>query len=687
MQWNKNRMPQELPDESKTEIENHQERSELILLTNLLQRDIRCWFVAIYKGWIFYAVLPLLFCIAFFLFRYLTAPKLYSSSCGLIRQELTDLRNSGLPPGYSNIQRQVILNMMDGRSVLEQTVLRLNLPYSYRSLFSRISVALTARNSNYFIISAIDNDPEMSAKIANTMAEAFIEDYKKLIRSNLERMYENRIRNQAGLEKEISAIQQRLKSMYKECELNSIDREEANNNQRIMLTEDRISQANTQIAAFKERLNELEIRLPDVPESIITYSESNAKNDQQLIQARQKLSEMLERYTEENPRIINQRSLVAKLEAEYRAREGVDETPSKVVTGLNPEYIQIKRDINKLSSEIVSSQSEIKEFTERLVEFRTRRELLTRLGPDLRALESELRQKKNMLDVENVLIKELELFLERSFSDISIQEPARAPNGPLPRRLSLFGVLGFLFGIFLATTIVLIRELLNLTTRSETDMVKALHLPPLATLPVLEHKYRADFYGALQLTVTHVDDILQGEHSRKPAFAVIAPYYSADINTELFDDLYESIAIRKDWSYTVIRSAPDNEDTTIIPYLINDYLYQLSQECPKPNKKKTLYFKLDDLSFISPPGAKDVEKLLSALQCDIVFWELFDFELHRQLFVEITKTANFTIIPMRYEKTSKTKVFRMLRQFRTSGVENVFGLLFDISIKFYRRSL
>ncbi len=687
MQWSKNKPPQEPPQESKTEIESHQERNELILLTNLLQRDIRCWFAAIYKGWIFYAVLPPLFCLGLFLFRYMTAPKLYSSSCGLIRQELTDIRNSGLPPGYSNIQRQVILNMMSGRSVLEQTVLRLNLPYSYRSLYSRMSVSLTARNSNYFIISATDSDPEMSAKIANTMAEAFIEDYKKLIRSNLERMYENRIRNQAGIEKEIVAIQQRLKSMYKEYDLNSIDREEANNNQRLMLTEDRIARASTQIAADKERIADMEARLAEVPESIITYSESNSKNDQQLIQAKQKLSEMLEKYTEENPRIINQRSLVAKLEAEYRAREGVDETPSKVVTGLNPENIQLKRDINKLNSEIVSLQSELKEFTERLVEFRTRRELLARLGPDLRALESELRQKKNMLDAENVLVKELELFLERSFSDIMIQEPARAPTGPLPRGLNLFGVLGFILGLFLATLIVLIRELLNLTTRSETDLVKALHVPPLAALPVLEHKYRADFYGALQLAVTHVDDILSEEHLRKPAFAVIAPYSSTDINTELFNDFYESIAIRKDWSYAVIKSAPDNEDMKIVPHLVNDYLYQLSQECPAPDRNRTLYFKLDDLAFISPPGARDIEKLLVALQCDIVFWELFDFELHRQLFVEITKTAHFTIIPMRYAETSKTKLFRMLRQFHSSGVKNVFGLLFDISIKFYRRSL
>jgi|GEM_PF-6397788 capsular polysaccharide biosynthesis protein len=686
MQWSEKGSSEPVVEKPE-ETGRHQDKSELILLTNLFQRDIRNWVLAIMRSWLFYAVLPAAFCLMFFLFRYLTTPKVYSSSCGLIRQELSDIRNSGLPSGYTNIQRQVILNMMHGRSVLEQTVLRLNLPYSYRSLYGMTSVDLTERNSNYFIISAVSEDPETSARIANTMGEVFIEDYKKLIRGNFERFYENRIRGQKSTQNEITETQQQLKSMYSEYGMQDIEREEANNNQRIMLTEDRISQANTSIVSLKERLAEVDNRLAEAPTTIITYSESNAKNDQHLVEARQTLSELRERYTDANPRVQKQENLVKKLEKEHQAREGVDETPSKVVTGPNFEYTQLKRDQVHLNGEIASAQSELKDFTEKLVELRTRRELLARLGPDLRVLEEQLRQKKSFLVKEDVVIKELELFLERSFSDISIQEPARPASSSLPRKLGAFAMIGFVFGVFLATLIVLGRELFNLTTRSETDMTKALHVQPLAIIPVLEHKFRADFYGALQLAVTHVDDILREKNLQMPAMAVIAPYAAWEISPGLFADLYDSIAIRNDWSYVIIKSVSEDEAAEQAPYLINDYLYQLSEECPKPDRNKCLYFKLDDLAFISPPGKGSIKKLQAALRCDIIFWELFDFELHRQLFMEITKSAELTIIPMRYEQSSKLKIFRMLRQFRLSDVKNVFGLLFDVSINSYRRSL
>ena len=157
MQWSKHKPPEPVHENPEAEI-SYQDKSELILLTNLFQRDIRCWALAVTRGWLYYAILPAALCLAFFPFRVLTTPKLYSSSCGLIRQELSDIRNSGLPSGYTNVQRQVILNMMHGRSVLEQTVLRLNLPYSYRALYGMTSVDLTERNSITFIISAVSDD-------------------------------------------------------------------------------------------------------------------------------------------------------------------------------------------------------------------------------------------------------------------------------------------------------------------------------------------------------------------------------------------------------------------------------------------------------------------------------------------------------------------------------------------------
>ncbi len=690
MQWSKTTKPDLQTDDSEKNSDiKFYDRNSLILFTNLFQRDFYCWLTAIYKGWIFFLILPIVLGTSFYFFRMFTTPKVYQSSCGLLRQEPVDFRTSGLPPGYVSIQRSIIVNMMQGRTVLEQTLLRLNLSMSYGQLFYMTSVLLPEKNSNYFIITATSEEPDLSAKIANTMAEVFIEDYKKIIRSNVELIHENRLRNQVALNTEISEIQKRLKDIYAENDISSFDQEESNNNQRILALEDRMVQSQTKSLALKQRLNELQARLSQVPEDTVVYKETNLQQDSALENEISKLHELMEIYTDDNPKLQQKKMLVQRLldEKKEKARITDAETLSKVVTGKNMEYINLQFEVVKTKGEVATLESEIQTMTENLVVFKQKRELLSRLAPQLRSLEDKYSQKKDLVLKEELTLKELSLFLERSYSDISVQEPARPTSMPMPRKLTVFGGLGFLLGLFFAALIVLGKEAINLTTRSQVDLEKALRLPALAVIPELSQKHRADFYGALQMAVSRIDDMLK-KSARQPSLVTIAPFSNNDLNPPLFAELYEFLTIRKDWRYIIIKPVSEEDSIKVAPYLINDYLYHLSDVFPKVGKDRTLYFKLDDLAFISPPSKIDLEKFRDSItNCDIIIWELFEFELHRQLFTEIATVADISVVPLKYAKTSKLTIFRMLRQLYAQDVENVLGLLYGIASKYYRRSL
>ena len=68
--------------------------------------------------------------------------------------------------------------MILSRANLNETSRRLKLNYTHEQLFRTISIRQASRNSNYFFITATTRNPKLSADIANTLSEVFLEDYK-----------------------------------------------------------------------------------------------------------------------------------------------------------------------------------------------------------------------------------------------------------------------------------------------------------------------------------------------------------------------------------------------------------------------------------------------------------------------------------------------------------------------------
>ena len=124
---------------------------------------------------------------------------------------------------------------------------------------------------------------------------------------------------------------------------------------------------------------------------------------------------------------------------------------------------------------------------------RARRELLALLHPSIRQLETDIRQTKDHINNTKMQIVTIHNFLDRSFSDISIQELAKAPNVPLGRKRGVWAVIGFVMGTFVSLSIILGCEFFNLSIRSNVDIEQALRLKMLGMIPVLEPSYRANY--------------------------------------------------------------------------------------------------------------------------------------------------------------------------------------------------
>ena len=140
-------------------------------------------------------------------------------------------------------------------------------------------------------------------------------------------------------------------------------------------------------------------------------------------------------------------------------------------------------------------------------------------------------------------------------------------------------------------------------------------------------------------------------------------------------------------NYVIISSITEDEAAAMQnPVLINDYLYQFTDDAPKPGRDHTVYFKLDDLSFISPLAGDQIQRVKTAYKSvSLIVWDLFAFELHRQLFAEIARNADLTIIPMKYAQTSKLSIYRILQFLKSFHVRSIVGLLYNVNNKHYNK--
>ena len=672
-----------------TSVEQETNESTILQYTRLFKRDIWCWVAAVQKLWWLFAIFPLLFAIIMFFFRSMTTTNVYVTNCALIRQELKDQRSAVLPPGYVSIPRSIIMNLFKTRAVLEETIKRLSLPYTAEQLFNNIDVK-AERNSDYYFLSASSKDPTLAAALANTLADVFIEEYKKLIRKNLEDLNDSYVRTQNEFEKQLDDQNEKLKRVNAENNLTSIENDIAFNNQRLLQVEDQLTRAASTLESSKKAMYELQGELANTPEEVVTSRERSTVAEDELMRAETRLHEYEQLYAKNNPLLIQQRELVKKLKADIeKAREAddADDINKRVVVARNPAYTQILVSIASKKAEITTLTNDIKLNNEIAVQLRARRELLTALLPTIRQIETDIERCKSQIKDTKLQIITIRSFLERSFSDISIQEIAKAPQRALPRKRGVWAVVGFVMGVFLSFSIIFGCELFNLTVRSNVDVEQALKIPQLGMIPVLEQSRRADYYSALQTMISNGEDFFSTASPEHPLLVVFAPNKRSDLDERIKEEFCETLKIRLGCKYAIVSPITEEEfQAKQTPLLINDYLYQFTDDAPKLGKDRTVYFRLDDLSFISPLTSDQIQRIKTAYKSvSLIVWDLFEFELHRQLFSEIAHSAELTIIPMKYAKTSKLNILRILQFMKKFHVRNIVGLLFNVNNKHYNK--
>lgn len=323
-----------------------------------------------------------------------------------------------------------------------------------------------SRESNVISIQFKSNDPQFSAAIANTFAQAYIDTSIEL-KVDPARQYTQYFEGQ---------VQQRREALeVAQAKLSDYQREKG-----IVLTDDRLNYEN-------QKLNELQSLL------VATESQSADAKSKQKSGGSDTLQDVMQ-----NPLINQLKADVARSESRLQELAGNFGKNHPQYQRQEAEVASLRKDLaaetRKIASAIGTSSrvSKEKEVEVRAaIEAHKKRILQLKEGRDeAMVLLREVETAQRAYELVAQRLTQTRLESQSTQSNVSVLTPAEPPLEPSSPKVLLNTLLAIFLGTLLGVGAALMMELLNRRVRSAEDLVEGLGLPVLAALDSRNKKPR-----------------------------------------------------------------------------------------------------------------------------------------------------------------------------------------------------
>ncbi len=364
------------------------------------------------------------------------------------------------------------------------------------------------KETRLIALSFTHTDPQVAAKIANTIAETFvIQNLQKKTESNADTgtFLEQRI---AGLQQQIREDEEKLVNYAKNHEIISLD---ANQNTVV----ERLAGLNKQLleAENDRKTAESAFSAAQAPGAASALVESETKqsgvadSESKLAELRQKRAQLLVDATEEAPEVKEVDQQIAELDKQLKDTR--TRKTSTLLTNLETRYRQA----------LAREEMLRKSFQQQRAETLTQNEAAI----NYRIIQQEIETYKTLLANLLQRAKENDVVMASKPNNISMVDYALAPDGPIgPNRMR--GVfMAFVLSLAMGVGLALFLEYLDDTVHSTDDVERLLHLPALAVIPSVAPAARrralAATPGALQKRNGHPSnnpELLMNVDGRSP---------------------------------------------------------------------------------------------------------------------------------------------------------------------------
>lgn len=317
------------------------------------------------------------------------------------------------------------------------------------------------RNSRLVEVRVLNADPELAARIANTMAKAFIA-------TNIERKLHSSIYAREFLEEQIRQTKAKLEESErvinkyaKKNEILNLGDKGSAATQTFVDFSAALAKAEQDRIKAETQYNQVRLNPESAPQAVVNEAIRAYKEQRARLEA--EYAKNLAIYKPDYPAMVQARAQIADLEARIKTEVNT------ILASIQGQYIAARKAEEQLKTKVSSSRSEVLNVQDRSV--------------DMNLLSRELDTNRQVYDSLLQRLKEVSVTAGITTNNVSIVDEASVPLFPANPNLKINVGLGMMLGLFLGMLAALLREQLDDSVKHANEIETQYHLPLLGLIP------------------------------------------------------------------------------------------------------------------------------------------------------------------------------------------------------------
>jgi len=365
---------------------------------------------------------------------------------------------------------------------------------TFKDTIKQIRESITVnslKNTKIIEISAENNNPELAAEIANTIAGVFVDESLTLNRSRAseaKRFIEEQLLEKG---KELAREEEEKLQYKKQENILYLDEETKINIEQLAYFQAQEAEVANLIAENKAKLTEAHKQLERQSETYISSETITANPIVQQLQNNLasleiQLPALSEKYGKGSPQVTEVEIKIK--ETKNKISEKVAEIVGSKVSARNPIYQNLLAEIVALETNTISLDTKMGALSDTIKEYEKRLEKLPEKELQLARLERAVKVS------ENIYLLLLEKYQEARINEVMelgnmrIIDNALAPDAPIKPNKKLNLAIGGILGLMLGVMLVFFMEYMDNTIKTTDDIERYLGLPVLGLIPKVTQK-------------------------------------------------------------------------------------------------------------------------------------------------------------------------------------------------------
>lgn len=351
-------------------------------------------------------------------------------------------------------------------SSLDKTMELVGVDVLRRTMAAAIDIGI-GNDSKIFSISANWDDPNMAARIANTVAELFIENSARINRKDADEnfnYYSAQLREARIEQQKVNA---ELLAFEEANQISSLQDEVAVLVSQVSALDGEYRTKVAEAGAMRAAQRRITAQVEKEPEMVVAIARYRSPFKQRLSDYQWELKEARTRYTDENPKIQRLQKRIQTLE--QLIAESNDEVAPENEYRLNPKREDLSLRGQELEDEIKVVEAQANALRGTLDESRAKLDRLTIARNGYLELTARLADADRLVNKLAARVAEIRVVMLRNDSGFSMLERATAPNLPEPSMRKLVAAAGVILGGGLGLFVALVLEFLDPLVRTARD--------------------------------------------------------------------------------------------------------------------------------------------------------------------------------------------------------------------------